>query len=289
MRLLCSTFLVGLFLLLGGCSKNTAAPAKYDYAGGAPEAPPPPADGEAMDMDMAADEPMARESRGDSDRFARKPGKRKAKDVMASAPPSGSATTAEPVATKGEPAVEEPRQDLDTRHIIYVATLTVSVFNLQDAVAKAELLPEALGGYIHSMEGGTLVLRVPAKQLRNALGRIAELGVVEHRSLSAQDVSSEYVDVESRIRALEMTQKQLLELMSKARTVDEALHVRQALDGVTAELEVLKGRMRQLDNLIAYSTITLTLMERGPHTPVPSSNDPFPWVDELGVEATEWK
>ena len=47
--------------------------------------------------------------------------------------------------------------------------------------------------------------------------------------------------------------------------------------------------MRQLKNMIAFSTLSLTLRERGPHTPTPSSNDPFPWVNDLGVESTEWR
>ena len=34
--------------------------------------------------------------------------------------------------------------------------------------------------------------------------------------------------------------------------------------------------------------LTVRLSERGPQNAVPSSNDPFPWVDTLGVEATEW-
>jgi hypothetical protein len=55
------------------------------------------------------------------------------------------------------------------------------------------------------------------------------------------------------------------------------------------ELEVALGRMRQLQTLISFSTLTVNLIERGPHQPVPSSNDPFPWVDSLGVEATEWR
>lgn len=273
--------LVGLFLLGGGCKMNMApASATSPYEGAA--------DGDYGGIETEADDAPALSSRSEEKKSARRErdSKRVAKDMMASPAPAEE----KPTTTKAEPAVEdEDTQDLDTRHIIYVANLTVSVFNLEEAVAKAETLPESLGGYVHSMDAGTLVLRVPAKKLRQALTDLAALGVVEHRSLSAQDVSAEYVDIESRIRALETTQKQLLELMGKARTVDEALHVRQALDGVTAELEVLKGRMRQLDNLIAYSTINVTLMERGPHTPIPSSNDPFPWVDNLGVEATEWK
>jgi hypothetical protein len=276
--------LVGLCLLGGGC-KATMSPASSStpYGGDAESAGAADYGG----IEAEEDDAPALSSRSSVERKsgrADRDSKRSAKSVMASPAPAE-----KPTVTKAEPAVEDDTQDLDTRHIIYVANMTVSVFNLEEAVAKAEALPEALGGYVHSMDAGTLVLRVPAKKLRKALGDIAELGVVEHRSLSAQDVSAEFVDIESRIRALETTQKQLLELMGKARTVDEALHVRQALDGVTSELEVLKGRMRQLDNLIAYSTITVTLMERGPHTPVPSSNDPFPWVDNLGVESTEWK
>ena len=293
MRTIRSTSILGLLLLAGACKMKMAP--ETSYAGAAPAER---ADMAGIDGSMAGEAEMVapmdvpamdEDAPRLSSRASARERRKMAKDTMASPapvtakPPTGT-STAEP-----EPAVEDRTQDLDTRHIIYVAHLTVSVFNLEDAVAKAEALPEGLGGYVHSMEGGTLVLRVPAKKLRQALADITALGVVEHRSLSAQDVSAEYVDMESRIRALETTQKQLLELMSKARTVDEALHVRQALDGVTAELEVLKGRMRQLDNLIAYSTINVTLMERGPHTPVPSSNDPFPWVDNLGVEATEWK
>lgn len=203
--------------------------------------------------------------------------------VMAA--PSGKAAEVAPA----EPAVEEPRKNLDGRMIIYTGAMHLSVFNLQEAMEKAEALPERYGGYVHSMDASTMVLKIPAKQLRVVMKELSEYGVVESRSLSTQDVGAEYTDMESRVRALEGTHKQLLELLSKARTVDEALHVRQALDQVSAELEVLKGRMRQIDSLVAFSTLTLSMYERGPNTPTPSSNDPFPWVDSLGVEATEWK
>lgn len=190
---------------------------------------------------------------------------------------------------KAEPAVEQPQDDIDGRHIVYTAQMNVSVFNLEDAMAKAEALPDKYGGYIQSMNEGNVVLRIPSKSLRKVMEEIGDYGVVDHRALQAADVTAEFVDIDSRIRALQETQKQLLELLTKARTVQEALEVRRALDGITSELEVLKGRMRQLENQISYSTLSLTMYERGPHMPTPSSNDPFPWVNELGVESTEWK
>ena len=54
------------------------------------------------------------------------------------------------------------------------------------------------------------------------------------------------------------------------------------------ELEQAMGRLRLLESLIGFSTLTVRMSLRGPQNAVPSSNDPFPWVDVLGVEATEW-
>jgi hypothetical protein len=244
-----------------------------DY-GGAATAPPSP-DGDMMkrsEREYADDAPMP----------AGAPAPVMPSDELAMPEP-------QPSSRPADPAVEDVRKDLAGRMIIYTAGMRIAVFNLEEAMTKAESLPEKFGGYVHSMSAGELVLKVPARKLRAAMTELGGYGVVEQKSLSTQDVSAEYVDIESRIRALESTHKQLIELLSKARTVDEALHVRQALDQVGAELEVLKGRMRQLDSLIAFSTLTVSLYERGPHTPTPSSNDPFPWVDSLGVEATEWK
>lgn len=175
------------------------------------------------------------------------------------------------------------------RHIIYTASMQISVFNLKDAAERAEALPNRYGGYVQNMSGTYFVMRIPSAQLRKAMDELGGLGVVDSRTLDAQDVTEEFLDVETRITVLEGTQKQMLELLTKARTVEEALQVRQALDQITMELEVLKGRLRRLESLTEFSTLTVNLVERGPHTVTPSSNDPFPWVDELGVEATEWK
>jgi uncharacterized protein YprB with RNaseH-like and TPR domain len=291
-----------------GCKKaSDSAPAAYpdeSYAadgvaqgGMAPEAPPPvaaPADDTAVGFGATA-EPMAdmemeKKSIGSYRRSVRENRKRKdapVRDPAGSRAPGGGTTGGE--SPKAEPADDKPETDAADRQIIYTATMQVSVFNLEDATKKAEELPEKHGGYIQSMTAGQLVLKIPAAKLRTVMTELAGFGVVDQRTLSSQDVTDEFLDIETRIRVLQETQSQLIALLGKARTVDEALHVRQTLDQITMELEVLKGRLRQLENLVAYSTLTLTLVERGPFTPTPSTNDPFQWVNELGVEATEWK
>jgi len=202
------------------------------------------------------------------------------------APVDGS--TIQPVAPSPIPPVDGEPPKAHGRQIIYTADMHVSVFNVEDTMKKAEALPEALGGWVQARSEGHVQMKIPARRLREAMDEIARWGRVDRKSLQASDVTAEYVDLESRIRVLRSTQAQLLELLTRSKTVEETLNVRKALDQVTMELEVALGRMRQLESQIAFSTLTVDLVEQGPHLPNPSSNDPFPWVDMLGVEATEY-
>jgi hypothetical protein len=87
---------------------------------------------------------------------------------------------------------------------------------------------------------------------------------------------------------LEHIVEQLELLLARATSVEQALQIRVELDRVRIELEAARARMRQLSELIDFSTLTLYLSERGPDA-LPSSNDPFPWVDSLGTELTEYR
>ncbi len=197
-------------------------------------------------------------------------------------------TPTTPEASKGEEVSDTERKKQFARQIIYTAEMQLSVYKLDDAMQRAEELTLAAGGYVQNLSQGYYVLRIPAPALRGIMDELAHLGVVEARSLQARDVSEEFVDLTTRIRVLRETQQQLLALLKSARTVEEALKVRASLDGVTMELEQAMGRLRLLESLIGFSTLTVRMSLRGPQNAVPSSNDPFPWVDGLGVEATEW-
>ena len=295
-------FLLTALALGSGACAHKSAPADYgydDYRGDADYEYDESyaADGVA-EAEMAPPAPAADEdASGIRFKRAERRSRRDAREVMAS---PASEAPAEPTAA-GAPAVDgntsadpEPAVSDDTpddvgRHIVYIAAMSMSVFNLQEAMEAAEALPDKYGGYIASMTESSIVLRIPSKNLRKIMTTIGDLGVVESRSLQAQDVTDEFYDVESRIAALEKTHAQLLDLLGKARNVQEALEVRRSLDEIAMELEVLKGRMRKLQNMISFSTLTLNMVERGPHMPTPTSNDPFHWVDGLGVESTEWK
>jgi hypothetical protein len=216
--------------------------------------------------------------------------RREFKSEAESAPPD------EPAPVDTDVRVDVPKQPRDVptqaaakRQVIYTANMQVSVYDVEHAMVRIEALPDRYGGWLHERLDNQIVLRIPAEHLQAAMDTIAELGVVDLRTLTAFDVTAEYTDLESRIRVLTQMQAQLELLLAKAKDVEQALEIRRALGQITMELELARSRMRELSKSIAFSTLIVRIVARGPAVDLPTSNDPFPWVLELGVEATEYR
>jgi hypothetical protein len=200
--------------------------------------------------------------------------------------PTGSAQATQPTP---EPNVEQPAPESADRKVVYTATLQLAVYELEESMAFAEAMPERYAGWIQSRYENQITIRIPAERLREAMEELATLGMVLQKTLQAADVTAEYTDLESRLIVLAEMEERLLALLEQAKTVEESLKIRQELDRVRLDLELSRTRMRSLSELISFSTLTIYLSQRGPISPVIGSNDPFPWVDDLGVEATEYR
>jgi hypothetical protein len=160
--------------------------------------------------------------------------------------------------------------------VIQTASLTVSVArgHFDETVDEARSIAARFGGFVVSSAAsqgseqrlvrGTLVVRVPARSYADAVRSIAGLGRVEARDESGQDVSQEFVDLESRVRHLRAVETQLLELLQRANTVAAALAVQSQLNQVQLELEQARGRLQYLEDQVSYATISLALHERLP-------------------------
>lgn len=170
------------------------------------------------------------------------------------------------------------------RKIISNANLQVEVEEggFQIAFDQALLLADRYGGYIiasesyasedeQAMRRGMIALRIPAESLSKALRDAGELGTVTSRRVDTQDVTAEFVDLKARLKNAEAQEKSLLELMSKAETVEDVLRVRGVLSNTQAEIEQIKGRLNYLEEHTDYSTLTVTLYEPG--SPVGPQSD----------------
>ncbi len=151
--------------------------------------------------------------------------------------------------------------------------LSVARGEFDDAIQEARMIAAGAGGFVVSSETsrpkpgkalrGAIVVRVPEKAYATTLGSLESLGRVESRQESSESVTAEYIDLKARVRHLEAVERQLLELLGQAKSVQDALAVQGTLNDTQLQLEEARGRLRYLDDQTAYATISITLAERG--------------------------
>lgn len=158
------------------------------------------------------------------------------------------------------------------RKVIRRATLEVEVdgARFDEAVSRLLKLADFFGGYVEDSRVGAsgekrsarVVLRVPEESFGRALDEVRSLGKVVSERISGQDVTEQYVDVESRIKALRVQEARLLDLLAKAKTVDEILRIEQELSRVRTQIETHEGRLKWLERLSALSAVEVLLSGR---------------------------
>ena len=196
----------------------------------------------------------------------------------AAAPDQATAQSADQEATDATAASGGPL-------LIYSATLNLSVYEVEESQRAIVAIAQELGGFVQKQSDTELIVRIPARRFRDALGRVEEVGDVLHRNVEALDVSEEFRDVTIRIRNAEAMRDRLEALLTQARTVEDALRVERELERITEVIERMKGRLRFIADRIAFSTVTVQFAARPrEHLDQPGMfRLPFPWLDQLGL------
>ncbi len=163
---------------------------------------------------------------------------------------------------------EEAAPDLPPM-IIYVGELSLVVRDTELAHSEAVALAEAAGGHVASarsftvgagLRRVTLTLRVPADAFTPTMAALRAMAMeITQDEVTSEDVTQEYVDLESRLRALEVKAERLEELMEQAEDTEAVLAVYSELSRTQVQIEETKGRMRYLERRAAMSTITVLL------------------------------
>ena len=177
------------------------------------------------------------------------------------------------------------------RKVVKTANLGLRAEEVRQSAAQAQQVAAAAGGSVLSSQvyknsdsvTAQLILSVPSEEFERVLDDLRSLGdKVTTDSISGQDVTEEYVDLESRERNLRATEESLLRLYDRAQNVEEALSIQRELTNVRGEIEMVQGRIRYLDQHTAYSQITLDIQ------PLMSPPPPGPSWDPGDVVARAW-
>lgn len=155
--------------------------------------------------------------------------------------------------------------------LIRSAELRIEVKNVEKAARAADSLAKQSGALIaesrvsqdeQERREARLELRVPSEHLAAALAELRKLGEVKEESVSAQDVTREYTDLDIRLAVKEQTVARLRSLIdSRTAKLSDVLEVERELARAVTELEEMKGERRFYDQQIALSSIKLTLVE----------------------------
>lgn len=184
-----------------------------------------------------------------------------------------------------------------SRMVIKNGELRLLVEDADNAIDRALQVVGDTRGYIISSRSwyqsgpdganykyATLTIGAPADQFETAMRRLRAIALrVLDENASGQDVSDEYVDLQSQLANLEATSNRIRSFLDEAKTVEESLRINSELSKIEAEVEKVKGRMNYLSNRSAFSTITVTFEPDIPPlpptptpTPIPTAT-PKPW------------
>ena len=237
---------IGL-LVLSGCSQSSS-----DSGTSAPEYQ------SGTDKQAAPQPPAAQEQAG-----------------QPAAPPAagkeGDASTAQPTSPP-----------LDSRSLIFRAEISVRVEDVAKAADALNSLATTAGGFLASEKRSidsreshaTISVRIPAKQYGDTLEKIAKLGRELTRGSNVEDVTEAVVDLDTRIAAQKASVDSVRRMFERAATLQEVVLLEKELSQRQAELASLEQKKRRLDDLVALSTITVTLV--GPNTVIEPETEPDP-------------
>ena len=167
------------------------------------------------------------------------------------------------------------------RLIIKNGSLGVVVKDVRNAAKAVQVFAEGNGGFVVSSniyENGrapsaTVLVRIPSESFEQAISSVQGLGTVEHESISGQDVTEEFVDIEAQLKNYKATEEQFLAIMARATDIPDVLAVQRELTNVRNNIDRLEGRMKFLSESAAFSSLTVNLSTDPEDLPIVDKDD----------------
>ncbi len=162
----------------------------------------------------------------------------------------------------------------DNRKVIRTGAIQLVVRDYATTRAKLDALLAAAGGYVDSTQvshsqgsvsNATVVLRLPSETFGSIIPKLRELGEITGETTNAADITAQYVDISARLTSSKALEKRLIELATaRDGGIEAVLAVERELARVRGVIESYEGTMRQWNDQIAMSTLTLTLSTKAP-------------------------
>jgi hypothetical protein len=185
-----------------------------------------------------------------------------------------SAAAAVPAMTFSTPsqAAAQTEQSAEDRKIIRSGEMKFEVDNFDAAYSRLDSIVHESRGYIGGTNSerlpngkvhGTITVRVPPENLDLLVLKLRALGDLQSQQVTAQDITKEYTDLQSELRAAKAMEDRLLEIIKDGRgQVKDLLAVEKELGNWREKDEQVTGQINYYNNLVSLSTLEITLTEK---------------------------
>ncbi len=184
--------------------------------------------------------------------------------------PAASVSVSSTVAMSDTNGSPEHVERVMRRMIIRNANMTLQVNDISKTMDDISKIAEKSEGYVVNSEfnqnlgydGGyaTISIRIPAQGLNSVINTLKSLATkVVQESVTGEDITQQYVNLESELKNLQATKEQLTKIMQGATKTADVLLVFEQLSDTQRKIDVLEGQIKYYKESVAYSLITISL------------------------------
>ena len=200
-----------------------------------------------------------------------------------SAPASGAAS---PAIASQPSAVDAAVPSVSQRLVIKNASLEIVVESPTQALQTISDMAQQMNGFVVSSSSfkttnssgidvpqAKITVRVPADKLDEALAKIHGLVKnadqdIRNESVTGQDVTEDYTDLNSRLTNLQAAEKQLQAILENATKTEDVLSVFQQLTSIRQDIEVTQGKIKFYEQSAALSAIDVSILAAASIAPI---------------------
>jgi hypothetical protein len=157
------------------------------------------------------------------------------------------------------------------KKVIKTGDLSLVVGSSTSATETIGTIAKTNGGFVlssnvyktsGSQEEGYVSIKVPFEKFEGALGDIKKIAAqIKSETVTASDVTQEYVDLQAQIKNYESEEAQYREIMKRAVKISDVLEVQSKLSEVRGRIDMVQGRLNYLASQTDMSLITVRLSE----------------------------
>ncbi|NKI32079.1 DUF4349 domain-containing protein [Croceivirga thetidis] len=182
--------------------------------------------------------------------------------------------------------------EAQNRKLIWNGNVELKVNDVQESTTKVNQICEEFGGFVSGMNlnntnyeiSNTITIRVDSKNFNKVIESLKdEAEYIKSVSVTSNDVTEEYIDVQSRLNTKKEVRDRYIEILkNKTGKISEVLEAEEAIRKITEEIEAKEGRLRYLKDKIKFSTISVRLYET-----VSFSNEPEAYEKSFGDKSLQ--